>query len=370
MKLNIEKMRVSLLRVISSCLSLLLFLTSSIAVAQEGRPSQSKPSNQSSGGTSSPNILIDSDEDYRVGVSDVIDIKVEDAAQLNGTFRVPASGTIAMNYLKRINVLNKTTEEIEKLIADGLRGRYLKDPQVHVTVVQVNSRSFFIQGAVQRPGVYQIEGRTSLFKLINVAGGMNENSGSTAYILRESKSPHQAKEKEQNVSSTDPPKPQPVVSDASPSAHDQDQSENVEYELLTVNLSKFRKGQIPQNVTILPGDIVTIPVTDVFFVAGEVNHPGEFALKEGTTLRQALSLAQGTKFEAAASRTLIVREDAATGKREEIIVDLNAVMSAKKSDVAIMANDIIIVPNSRLKSVGGALLKAFGGSAARMPVRY
>ena len=39
-----------------------------------------------------------------------------------------------------------------------------------------------------------------------------------------------------------------------------------------------------------PGDTVNIPPTDVFFVAGEVNQPGSFPLKDGTTLRQAISL--------------------------------------------------------------------------------
>jgi polysaccharide biosynthesis/export protein len=371
MKLNIKKMRVSLLSTVSNCFLLLLLLTSVLAVAQERRPSQSKPSNQSSGDTgSSNNILIDSDEDFRIGVSDVIEIKVEDATQLNGTFRVPASGVIIMNYLKRVSVLNKTTEEVAKLIADGLRGRYLKDPQVHITVVQVNSRAFYIQGAVNRPGIYQIEGRTTLFKLINMAGGLKENCGSTAYILRETKEHSQEKESDPNKASTETPKPQPVAANPSSAGNEQDPQANEDYELFTVNISKFLKGQIPQNITILPGDFVTVPTADVFFVAGEVNQPGEFTLKEGTTLRQALSLAQGTTFEAAASRTIIVRENPNTNKREEISVDLNAVMNTKKSDVAIMANDIIIVPNSRLKSVGGALLKAFGASAARMPGRF
>jgi hypothetical protein len=44
-------------------------------------------------------------------------------------------------------------------------------------------------------------------------------------------------------------------------------------------------------------------------------------------------------------------------------------MSGKKEDVPIMANDIIIVPNSRMKSVGGALLRAFGlNSVTRLPL--
>jgi protein involved in polysaccharide export with SLBB domain len=116
-----------------------------------------------------------------------------------------------------------------------------------------------------------------------------------------------------------------------------------------------------------PGSTVHIPHAEVFFVAGEVRAPGSFPFKEGTTLRQAISLAQGMNFKAAPNRGLIFRENPVTRKREEIKVDIGAVMNGKKEDVVIMANDVIIIPNSRLKSIGGSLLSAFGVSAARLP---
>jgi protein involved in polysaccharide export with SLBB domain len=99
-----------------------------------------------------------------------------------------------------------------------------------------------------------------------------------------------------------------------------------------------------------------------------VNAPGSFALTEGTTLRQAISLAQGTNYKAALSRAVVYRENA-SGKREEVHIDIGAVMNGKKDDVLIMANDIIMVPNSRTKTLGGALLKAFGMTTiTRMPI--
>jgi protein involved in polysaccharide export with SLBB domain len=143
-----------------------------------------------------------------------------------------------------------------------------------------------------------------------------------------------------------------------------------QYEMLKVNVNGLLRGNFDQDIAISPGDIVHIPPTDVFFVAGEVNAPGSFPLKDGTTLRQAISLAQGATFQAAANRTIIFREDPATGKRQEIAVDLPAVMGGKKSDVLVQANDIIIIPNSRLKSIGGTLLRAFGVNATRLPIRY
>jgi protein involved in polysaccharide export with SLBB domain len=93
-------------------------------------------------------------------------------------------------------------------------------------------------------------------------------------------------------------------------------------------------------------------------------------LKEGTKLRQAISLAQGTTFSAKSSQGVIFREDPVLGSRREVRVDIGAVMNGKKEDILVQANDVIIIPNSRTKSVGAILLTAFGVNSARYPMRY
>lgn len=83
-----------------------------------------------------------------------------------------------------------------------------------------------------------------------------------------------------------------------------------------------------------------------FYVVGEVGRPGEFAWKEGLTFRQAISLAEGIKFSSDSVRTVIFRK-VAEGKREEIKVDLRAVMNGKANDLSIEADDVIVVPRKR-----------------------
>lgn len=293
--------------------------------------------------------VISSDEDYRIGPRDVIEIQIDRAPQLSGTFQVKADGTLLLPYLNRIQAAKKTSDELSIFIADSLRGRYLKNPIVTVTVRQVNSRSFFVQGAVRRPGLYQIEGRATLLKLISIAGGLADNHGSTAYIIREP-----------SLSKATQPGSKPIATD---------REEDPELELNTVNITGLLKGRFDQNAIIEPGDIINIPVADIFFVAGEVNAPGSYPLKDGTTVRQAILIAQGTTFKAVTSRVVIFRGDPATGKQQEIKVDVGAIMSGKQPDLMIMANDIVVIPSSRMKSVTGALLSALGLNYSRMLLR-
>jgi protein involved in polysaccharide export with SLBB domain len=128
------------------------------------------------------------------------------------------------------------------------------------------------------------------------------------------------------------------------------------------------RGPLPGNTRLEPGDSVNIPPSDVFYVAGEVNAPGQFPLSEGTPLRQAMALAQGTTFNAAMGDGIIFRTDLSTGRREEIKVNIGEVMKNKKQDLVLQANDIVMVPNSKGKTIGNAILKAFGmGAAQRGP---
>jgi polysaccharide export outer membrane protein len=302
-----------------------------------------------------PDVLVSPEEDYKIGPRDVLEITVEKAPELSRTWSVTAKGYFHMDEVGRVVAVGKTPEEVAAFIADRLRGGYLKDPRVRVVVKQYNSRSFFIQGAVRSPGVYQIEGRASLLTLVILAGGLSETHGSTAFIIRKLKPGTEAIEQTPR-SDADAVE---VRQDAR-AAEEQNGTDGEKYELIKANISWLLKGNFDQNIIIEPGDFVNVPQADVFFVAGEVRSPGSYTLKEGTTLRQAISLAQGTTFKAAAGRGIIFREEPGTGKRTDIKVDIDAVMSGKKADVPIMANDIVIVPNSRMKSVGGALLSAFG----------
>jgi hypothetical protein len=83
-----------------------------------------------------------------------------------------------------------------------------------------------------------------------------------------------------------------------------------------------------------------------FYVFGAAVAPGEYDWREGLTLRQAISLAQGITAKAAATQTVIFRK-LPNGKREEIQVDLSAVMNGKVADLSIEADDFIIIPKKR-----------------------
>lgn len=341
-----------------------------------------KITSRNSGGSPAPTVLAALDEDYRIGPNDVLEIEIEDAPELSGARRVNANGTFLMPYLGRLSAKGKSPEDLAALIAKGLDQRYIFNPRVNVVVKQYNSRSFFIQGSVRSPGVYQIEGRPTLLELLTLAGGLANDHASTIFIIRKLK-PAEVEKNDSNpanneaattVASTVSQRPRlSATTEAKQvvTAVEAGKTDGLpQYTLIKTNLAGLLRGNFSQNMYLEPGDIVNIPQTDVFFVAGEVHAPGSFGLKEGTSLRQAIALTQGTTFKAAPNRTIIFRDNPQTGQRQEIHVDLAAVMSGKVGDQPIFANDIIIVPNSRMKSIAAPILSTLGQQAVRLPIRY
>lgn len=190
--------------------------------------------------------------------------------------------------------------------------------------IQTPGASYFIQGAVNKPGVYRIESSPSVLKLITLAGGLSDTHGLTAFIIRRSR-------------------PQTVTTGS-------EVDFGGGYRLIRIDILGLLKGEFEKDALLEAGDIVNIPQTEVFFVAGEVNRVSVFPFREGMTLVQAVSLASGVTVSAKISRVVIFRQDPTTGTRQRINVDLDAVMSGKQKDVHVQPNDIILVPNSRVRN--------------------
>ncbi len=95
------------------------------------------------------------------------------------------------------------------------------------------------------------------------------------------------------------------------------------------------------------GDILLVPAGNTFYVLGEVRKPGAYQLDQATSAIQGVAMAGGFTERAAPNRTKIIRTHV-DGRQETIVVDLNEVVKRgrKEKDLPILANDVIVVPES------------------------
>src|SRR3989304_9623586 len=88
---------------------------------------------------------------YQLGSGDVITIVVFGEEDLKREkIRLTDAGTISYPVLGELKVLGRTVGEVTALIAEGLRGRYLVNPRVSVSVDEY--RPYFIHGQGEKGG--------------------------------------------------------------------------------------------------------------------------------------------------------------------------------------------------------------------------
>jgi protein involved in polysaccharide export with SLBB domain len=126
---------------------------------------------------------LSSSED-RVGLDDTFDVRVYGEADLSGTFRVATDGTVDYPLAGRIQVAGLRTGEIQKLLVDKLKDRYLKDPQVIVTVKDRNSQKISVLGQVAKPGQVGYYPNMTIVDAIASAGGFTGIAAKNSVNLR------------------------------------------------------------------------------------------------------------------------------------------------------------------------------------------
>jgi polysaccharide export outer membrane protein len=88
--------------------------------------------------------------------------------------RLSDAGTVSFPVLGEIRVKGMTVGALEEFITRGLKGRYLLNPQVTVTIEEY--RNFFVNGSVEKPGGYPFSPGMTVRKAISIAGGFRERA--------------------------------------------------------------------------------------------------------------------------------------------------------------------------------------------------
>lgn len=120
--------------------------------------------------------------DYILGIGDTISIQVHGEDDLSFESKIGGDGTIRYPFLGDVKVTGRTVAEVRWLIADGLKGDYLDDPSVNVSVIEY--RPFFILGEVKRPQHYAYQPGLTVRQAIAIAGGMTERASDEKIELK------------------------------------------------------------------------------------------------------------------------------------------------------------------------------------------
>jgi polysaccharide export outer membrane protein len=281
-------------------------------------------SHASSGATAfsnGPNLPV-----AKLGSDDLIGVSVYDSPELTRTVRVDAEGFIRLPMVKqRIRASGLLPVELESAIATALvNEQVMVSPIVTVSVVEYHSRPITVAGAVKSPTTFQASDNVTLLDAISRAGGLTSSAGAEILVSRP--------------------------------APDGGESSVALVQRVSVH-SLLDVADPASNFNLRGGESIRVPEAGQIFVVGNVKRPGAFPITNGSesSVLKALSLSGG--LDSFASHVAyIYRNDAASGQKNEIPVNLKNILARKSPDVPLLANDMMYVPNeSGLRASAKAL---------------
>jgi len=284
----------------------------------------------------------DSDDRYRIGPGDVLDIRIFNRANLSrDAVRVEGNGMIRMPLIDtEIQAACKTEGELAKEIA-GKYTKFYRNPQVDVFIKEYRSKRVTIIGAVNDPSRFELQRRVRLLDLLGYAKGPTAKAGQTINI----------------------------VHSAQASLCRTPGSEDTTEAFSSYRLRDTLRGDPKANPYLEANDVVTLPDADQVYVVGNVYTPLTIPLIEPITLSRAVAMAGGLKQDSKKDKIRIVRQEPGSSARTEILVDLSAIEKKRADDVALVANDIIEVQTSSGKALLRSLIGGAGQSISNLPIR-
>lgn len=274
-----------------------------------------------------PDLLRPNGELFTLGPGDVVDIEILGTATSRAVTTVGPDGKIYYYLLPGLDVwgltLDQTRERLEQELA-----KYLSKPQVAITLRTVTSRSVWVLGRMNKPGIYPLTGPMTLLECLSLAGGTaRPSSQATATELADLH--HSFVMRQGHFVPVD------------------------FYRLL-------REGDTSQNILLQPDDFVFVPsaLEQQVYILGAVNSPRSMIYTERMSLVSAVAGGNGAltfDFLAGAdtgpfmkdaylSHVAIVRGSLA--EPSVTIVDYGAIIKGRAPDVLLQPGDIIYVPNT------------------------
>jgi protein involved in polysaccharide export with SLBB domain len=261
---------------------------------------------------------------FTLGPGDKVEIEMPDETNSLTTTVVGPDGKIYFSLLPGLDVWGLTLGQTRQMIEHEL-SRYVRgQPQVNVTLRDVQSKHVWLLGRFQAPGVYNMAAPTTLLEAIAAAGGSQSFAG------------------------------QRQISEGGPLGEDLADLRRSfiirNGQMLPVDFyDLLDKGDLSQNIYLQPDDFVYFApaYAKEVYVLGAVVQPKPVQYVRGMSLMQAIAGAYGTVRDAYLAHVTIVRGSLA--QPQVAFVNYYDIVKGHTPDVPLQPNDIVYVPLTRYR---------------------
>ena len=109
--------------------------------------------------------------DYTLGKDDVVEILVRNQPEFSGQFVVNPEGNLQYKFVGDIPVEGLTKDQLKEILVKELT-KFIKIPEVSVTVLAYQSKFVYVLGEVRAPGKYPMKGDAVSLRETLIAAGL------------------------------------------------------------------------------------------------------------------------------------------------------------------------------------------------------
>lgn len=257
-------------------------------------------SGQAGTASATPAAQSSTSPDYVLAPGDLLRIQVYQQPDLSMEIRVQDNGQLSYPLIGPLSLSGLSVFEAERRIEAGLKeGKFLRSPQVSITVTQVRGHLVSVLGHVQRPGRFPIEKPgLRLTELLAQAGGITA-IGSDSLILMGVR-------------------------------------QGVAFKRKLDLPALFESSDLQLDPVLEHGDVVFVDRAPVVYLYGEVQRPGAVRLERQMTVLQALAAGGGPTPRGSGSRLKVTRRSP-SGELQTWVPDMSATLEP---------GDVLRIPES------------------------
>jgi polysaccharide biosynthesis/export protein len=175
------------MRSAASVLLVLSFAAVSLRAQDPNKPQgQATTANQASARTGQTGGAVPAnDTAYKIGPQDILRIDVWKEQEISRSgLPVRPDGKISLPLLNDVQAAGLSPLELSNVISEGLK-KYMNNPQVTVTVLEINSKRVYVTGEVRRPGAFALLPNMTVLQALTNSGGFTPFARTKGiYVLR------------------------------------------------------------------------------------------------------------------------------------------------------------------------------------------
>jgi polysaccharide export outer membrane protein len=119
---------------------------------------------------------------YIIGPEDILMISVWREDSLSHQYGVRPDGKITVPLIKDVQAAGLTPVQLGEQLTQAL-SEYFNKPEITVSVIQINSKKFYISGEVNHPGQYSLVTSIKVFDALNAAGGFKDFANKKKIVI-------------------------------------------------------------------------------------------------------------------------------------------------------------------------------------------